>query len=139
MLNCIYRFGALFLHTQNKAFKDASYQILMNPIKLSILINQLEFSQTHASRLTNRVGIGSWVTLKNLTNNQIIKTQLVKTSYASLPPQTLYFLSAIGAEIIGRQQGDMIEIKLGKQTDLWKVICISNKVDKQYQNKFIRR
>lgn len=124
MLNCIYSFKKPLFCFVNYAFKDASYQILMNPLKLSIFLNRLEYSQTHASRLENKIRVGCRVVLKNLTNEQVINLRVVNSKQSCVDLGDISYLSILGSELLGQHRGDLVYIDVLQGMDVWEVLCV---------------
>lgn len=124
MLNCIYCFKKSLICFLNCALKDASYQILMNPLKLSIFLNRFEFSQTHASRLENKIRVGCRVVLKNLATHQIMNLRVVSPEQACIEIGDISYLSALGSELLGCQRESIIYVDTLKHSNAWKVLSV---------------
>ncbi len=126
MLMHIFRFCKTLICPPNSVFQDASHRILLNPLALCLLLNRLEFCDSQASRLENRVRVGCTVTLRNVLSQEMLTLRIVKDEKARPAEGIVLFTSMIGVALLGLRCGDVAQVKTSQGELEWELIAVNH-------------
>lgn len=104
--------------------KDSSHRLLLNPVQLASILNQLEESQRPASRLYTRVKLGSFVTLTATDYSETLELQLVEPGDSNPARNKVSFLSPVGAAILGKRRGAEVTVETSIGSFDWIITCV---------------
>lgn len=104
--------------------QDSSHSLLLDPVQLATILNQLEESQRPASRLYARVRLGSFVTLTAKDYSETLELQLVEPGDSNPALNKVSFLSPVGAAILGKRRGAEVVVKTSIGDFTWIITCV---------------
>jgi len=121
----IFRICKTLICPPNSMLQDAGHRILLDPIALCLLLNQLEFSDRQSSRLQNRVRIGSTVVLRNVATKERLILHIVKDQKACPEQGIVSFTSIIGSTLIGLRRGDVARVNTAQGELKFKLLKVN--------------
>ncbi|RUO21801.1 GreA/GreB family elongation factor [Aliidiomarina haloalkalitolerans] len=120
----MFRFCKTSICYTHPMLQDSSHSLLLDPVQLATILNQLEASQRPASRLYARVRLGSFVTLTAKDYSETLELQLVEPGDSNPALNKVSFLSPVGAAILGKRRGAEVVVKTSIGDFEWIITCV---------------
>jgi transcription elongation GreA/GreB family factor len=113
--------------TRQPIFQDASQRILLQPQRLQSLLNNLDEASHQRSRLDACVRVGSKVTLKQCTDDDVQITFYVVTPQQADPvAHRISILSPIGSAVLGCRRGARVKLDWRGRKSCWEIMTINS-------------
>ena len=106
-------------------FTDAA--VLLQPLKLAYLLQEVEYSQRPWSKFNPHVQINSTVVIKNITTGSKRRITLVPPNQRRHFINDVSFHSPLGVALLGHKINHIIEYKEAGESHLWEIIAINIK------------
>ncbi|MBU2870818.1 GreA/GreB family elongation factor [Colwellia sp. E2M01] len=126
MIKSIFRSGKTSICPSNIIFKKAGFRRLSDPIAIAFMLDNLAFCQTRASRLQNRVRVGSTVILKNINTQEVLTLKITLDEKPHIEKGIISFSSILGTQLLGLRCGDITKTNTEAGQLHWEILTVNH-------------